>query len=921
MVCRNLTVVGAHTARRNLKGIPMPKIKAPLFSTRRRAAAMALFPFLSVSAFAQQSADPNVTQYRLANGLTVVLAPSKTAQSVALVTQYDVGSANEAPGRSGFAHLFEHLMFEGTKAVPDFDKIVSGIGGENNAFTQEDTTTYYMTGPKEALPVFLRLDADRMANLANAVSQVDLDNQRQIVLNEMRQNVLDQPGGAASEQSPSSLYPAGHPYGHATIGSIADLGAAKLDDVVAFHRVNYVPSNAIVTVTGSFDIEKTRELIDQTFGLVPKIDAPKDIAPLPLTAKAQRLEFVDAVATPVVTLSWPGAAGFSKQTVINDILAAAMTVGAKSLENRLVVQQGVASSVGMNWDGRQLGGIFTVAANAAQGVSAEKLETELHAALEAMRTEGITEETLKVVRTDFDTGFDRVPSSPLGFAMQLAHSALNGDARAWRAEADIAKTVTADEVTAALRGFADKTAQVSVIRPGARNTLYPPSIANSTGTSTAETIAARPEVTIPEIAIADAAALVFPKTETRKLASGATLVAYHIDDAAQVGIAISAKGGKVDAPVGLARLGMAVDSRGAGDLPLPELNVRFRESGISIWGSADTHYSQIVATAPVAKFDALAAQLADVVLRPRFDAKEWAAALDQTVNEVESSAKMPDYQAGRKLIMALYPAGSPEAREPDVAALKSLKSGDAKALFERLMRPDQIVFHVASNLPYDQVAAALDKAFAAWTDSGAASPFNGYNRPAVKEMRIDTQVDGATQAAIMLALPAPDDGSKESTPFGLAVQVLGGDANSRLNKILREEKGWSYGISAQSTGEKDRNNALLFVSTTVQADHTEESIAVIRGIISGLAAKPVTDEEFQSAKRTVRAQFLSAFDSAPVMAGFAASMAAQEYGLDDLRNYLAELDTVTLAQVNAQAALIAKSPVALSVAGDKAVMK
>ncbi len=900
----------------------MSNFKASLFSTGfRGVAASAFLSFPCASAIAQESIDPNVTQYTLANGLTVVLAPSRTAQSVALVTQYDVGSANEAPGRSGFAHLFEHLMFEGTKAVPDFDKVVSGIGGENNAFTQEDTTTYYLTGPKEALPVFLRLDADRMANLANAVSQEDLDNQRAIVLNEMRQNVLDQPGGAASEQAPSSLYPAGHPYAHATIGSIADLAAAKLDDVVAFHRVNYVPSNAIVTVTGSFDLEKTKALIDQTFGLVPKVEKPKAIVPVALTATPKRLKFVDAVATPVVTLAWPGPAGYSRQTVINDMLAAAMTVGAGSLENRLVVQQGIASSAGMNWDGRQLGGIFTVAANGAQGVSVDKLEAGLRAALDAMRTEGISEETLKVVRTDFETGYDRVPSSPLGFGIQLAQSALNGDARTWRGEVDIAKTVTAEEVTAALRAFTDATVQVSVVEPGARNTGYPPAIADSTGTSSAETVAARPEVVIPEIATTDAAAVVFPQTETRKLASGATLIAYHIEDLAQVGIAISTRGGKVDAPVGLARLGMAVDSRGAGDLPLSALNVRFRENGISIRGNAESHYSQIIATAPLKNLDALVGQLADVVLRPRFDDKEWTAALDQTVNAVDSARKMPDYQAGRKLIEAMYPAGSPEAREPDIAALKALKSEDAKALFQKLMRPDETVFHVASNLPVDQVVAALDKAFANWKATGNAGPFNGYNGPMVKDLRIDTQVDGATQAAILAALPAPDEGSKESTPFGLAVQVLGGDANSRLNKILREEKGWSYGISAQSTGEKDRNNSLLFVSTTVQADHTEESIAEIRKIIADLAVKPITDEEFQSARRTVRAQFLNAFESAPVMAGFAASMASQEYGLPDLKDYLAELDTVTLAEVNAQATNISKSPIALSVAGDKVTMK
>ena len=246
-----------------------------------------------------------------------------------------------------------------------------------------------------------------------------------------------------------------------------------------------MPSNAIVTVTGSFDIEKTKALIDQTFALAPKEDGPKTIAPTVLAAEAKRLEAVDAVATPVVTLMWPGAAGHSRQSLINDMLATAMTVGAKSLENRLVVQEGVASSVGVYWDSRQLGGIFVVAANAAQGASTQKLEASLRAALGEMRSEGVSEDALKVVRTDFETGYDQVPFSALGFAMQLSESAREGDARKWRVDVDLAKTVTAQEVTEALRGFADETALVSTIRSGARNTTYPPAIANSTGTSMA----------------------------------------------------------------------------------------------------------------------------------------------------------------------------------------------------------------------------------------------------------------------------------------------------------------------------------------------------------------------------------------------------------------------------------------------------
>lgn len=875
----------------------------------------------SFPARTEEAIDPNVTQYTLENGLTVILAPSKTAQTVALVTRYGVGSADEAPGRSGFAHLFEHLMFEGTNTVPDFDKVVSATGAENNAFTQEDATTYYLSGPKEALPLFLRLDADRMANLANAVNQEDLDNQRAVVLNEMRQNLLDRPGGSAREQSSASLYPQSHPYAHSAIGSIADLSAAKVDDVVAFHRLNYVPSNAYVAITGSFDVAAARALIDKTFALVPKSTSPIMPAVPDVTPKGQRLEFVDAVATPTISFKWPGARGFSKESVTNGMLGVALSVGKDSFDDRLVVQQGLASQAGGYWEDRELGGIFTLTVSAAQGVSAEKLEQEARKAIVDMQKQGFSEETLKIVRTEIETGYDSVPSNPLGLAINLAQSAQNGDARAWKREVELSKTVTPEDVSKAFRAFDINAALVSIVNPGLRNTDYPPVIAKSTGVSRAEPTSARADVVIAEIAMEKAAEVVLPVSETRKLASGATLVSYKIEDPAKAGISIVVKGGDNDAPTGLSNLGMAVTQRGAGDLSLAAMDSRYRESGITIYGSSDSHHSHINASAPVAKFDALTAQLADIVLRPRFDAKEWSALIDQNITRLESYRKLPEYQASKSLRQMLYPAGSPEVRDPQIEEMKIMKSDDAKSLFMTRMRPDATTFHVASNLPADAVASALDKAFAGWTSAGAPETLQEATLPSVKDVKAEIEVKGATQTAIMAALPAPGKNTAESVPFSLAVQVLGGGADSRLNKVLREEKGWSYGISAYADGDKNRNNSLLYVSTTVQADHTSDSFAAIRRIIGEMATKPISEEEFRSAQRTAKADFLSAFDSAPQAAMIVGYLSAKGYDLKDVRKLLTDIDAATLEDVRRQAEMIAKSPIAFSVAGDKATMK
>jgi zinc protease len=921
---RNFTALVRDLSRSIYKELFMSK---PTLQTMRHIllSTCFIFPLFSSQVISQEviqeSIDPNVTEYKLTNGLTVILAPSKTAQSVALVTQYRVGSANEAPGRSGFAHLFEHLMFEGTKAAPDFDKLVSAVGGQNNAFTQKDTTTYFMTGPKEALPLFLRLDADRMANLANAVTQVDLDNQRAIVLNEMRQNVLDQPGGAAREQTETALYPPAHPYAHSPIGSIADLGAAKLEDVISFHRVNYVPANANVIVTGSFDVAQAKAWIEQTFALVPNTPKRELQKAIDVPANPFRLNFVDEVPTPVVTLQWPGPRGFSKQTVTNSLAAGAMSVGKNAIDNRLIVEQGVASSVGAYWSGGEQGGSFKVVATAAQGVSAEKLEAALRATLAIIRKEGFTEDTLKIVRKDIETGYASVPSNPVGFGIALSESAFNGDARTWRGEVEIANAINATDVSNALRTFKDADAQVSIITPGARNSNYPPVIANSTGISNAEQTIARADILIPEIALDKAAALIIPPSETRKLASGASLVLYKIEDSAKVGVSLTISGGTLDAPVGLADLAMATNSRGVGDLSLPAIDERYRASGVSINGGAGRHFSQVRGSAPSQNFELLVEEFAQAILQPRFDGKEWAAAIDQTVTAVEGARKSPGFFAMQKLRATLYPKGAPELIEPEIPALKLLKSEDAKALFAARMRPDTAVFHVASTLPIDKVAAAIDRAFASWTALPNTTPLKGYSIPKVTEGRFDSQVDGATQTTIVAALPAPDEGTPEAIAYGLAAQVLGGDSGSRLNTILREEKGWSYGIGASVNGERNRNNSLLLISTTVQADHTEDSVKEIRTILKDLATKPITSEELDTAKRITKAQFLDAFNSAPAMAGFASALYSQGYDLKDLTTYLDKVENVDLNQVNAAAKQIATSPMALSIAGDKALMK
>jgi zinc protease len=381
------------------------------------------------------------------------------------------------------------------------------------------------------------------------------------------------------------------------------------------------------------------------------------------------------------------------------------------------------------------------------------------------------------------------------------------------------------------------------------------------------------------------------------------------------------KGGDIDGPVGLSDLGMSVTYRGAGDFPLPEMDSRYRAKGISLYGFSGRRFSQINASAPRAKINDLADQLADIVMRPRFDQAEWSALISQKVTDIEAQQKQPDYMAGRKMVAMLYPAGSLEVRLPDAAAIKNFKSKDARALYLARMRPDATTFHVASNLPTSEIVAAIDRAFAGWSASGSVGSFDTGSLPTVKEARTDIDMPGATQTVILAATPAPDESTGERAAFEIAVEVLGTGTSGRLNASLREEKGWSYGVSASVDGEMRRNDSLLYISASVQSDHTEDSIQEIRKILSELKSNPITEIEFKAGQRNIKARYLGYFADAAGSAATAGYIAAAGYSIADLQKGLEEIDKATLDDVNRQAAVIAQSPLTISIAGDKSKMK
>ncbi len=328
-----------------------------------------------------RSLELPITQSKLPNGLTIIVHEDHLLPEVATNLIYRVGSKDEQTGRTGFAHLFEHLMFMGTKRVPSkaFDEWMEAAGGSNNAWTSSDFTDYHETGPSTLLPLFLWLEADRLETLGREIDQPKLDLQREVVRNERRQTIENRPYGKVELRLPELLYPEAHPYHHPVIGSHTDLEAASVKDVRSFFEQHYVPANASLVVAGDVRASDVRALAEKYFGSIPSPPAPasKPAAPLPLPKldKTVRETIEDHVEMTKIVMAFPSPAHFQPGDAELDLLSSILSSGKSSrLYKALVYDKALAQSVSASQDSSALTSVFTIEIVVRPGVSVDVAE-------------------------------------------------------------------------------------------------------------------------------------------------------------------------------------------------------------------------------------------------------------------------------------------------------------------------------------------------------------------------------------------------------------------------------------------------------------------------------------------------------------------------------------------------------------------
>lgn len=410
-----------------------------------------LASMLVVTAMASAQINIKYEQYQLPNGLTVILHEDHSAPVTAAVVMYHVGSKNEKPKRTGFAHLFEHMMFQGSEHVADEEhfKLLQEVGANINGSTNEDVTNYFEVVPSNYLELALYLESDRMGFLLSAMTQEKLDNQRDVVKNERRQRVDNVPYGTADEKIAKAMFPAVHPYSWPVIGYMEDLSAAKMEDVKDFFRIYYAPNNACLSIAGDFTPAEVKPLIEKYFGSFERgrsFERPPMVA-VTIPANIEMM-FEDQVQLPRLYMTWHAPANFTREDAVLTVLGDILSSGKNSrLYKSLVFEKQVAQSVSASASSMEIAGLFQIEVTAKPEKTLTEMKTVVDGIMADVLKNGVTQKEIDKALTSTESRIINSAATVLGKSNTLANYFLQtGDANNINKQMDLYKGITPDEV-------------------------------------------------------------------------------------------------------------------------------------------------------------------------------------------------------------------------------------------------------------------------------------------------------------------------------------------------------------------------------------------------------------------------------------------------------------------------------------------
>jgi predicted Zn-dependent peptidase len=860
------------------------------------------------------------------------------APIVAVNIWYHVGSKDEPAGRSGFAHLFEHLMFNGSENHTGeyFDPFELAGATDMNGTTNSDRTNYFENVPTTALDMALWMESDRMGHLLGAIDQKTLDEQRGVVQNEKRQGE-NQPYGQVWDELGKKMYPVGHPYHHSTIGSMADLNAASLEDVKNWFRTWYGPNNAVLVLAGDIDLATAKEKVTRYFGDIPatptmaqpKIDVAKHDT-------STRETMTDKVPQARIYRLW-NIAEYGQRDVDRLQLLAQVLGGSKSsrLDTRLVHEDKLADNVSAQVSQSQLGSNFIITADVKQGVDPAKVEAIIGEELSKLLASGPTAVETEQARTVFKAsvirGIERIGGFG-GKADALAECTIyTGNPGCFRDSLKTFDTATAAELQAAGKRWLATGDHTLVVLPGTRQEIAEdPAVTPAPMTLPAvdpkyKTVATGVDRSTGVPSVEQFPDLKFPSVQRATLSNGTRVILAERHDVPVVQMNMLFGGGyasDVGAKLGTASFSMGMLDEGAGDLDALAFGNRAESLGANVGASASLDGGGAYLSALKEKIEPSLALYAQMLRQPRFDQKEIDRVKAQWIAGIAQEKARPNGAALRVMPPLLYGAGHPYAipfsGTGTEGSIASLTRDDLVAYHDKYVRPENATLVVVGDTTLKELTPKLEKAFAGWKGAGdvpAAATIADVALPVKPRVFLIDQ-PGAIQANIYVGQLMPSTKDAGATRLEIANAVLGGEFSSRLNMNLREDKHWAYGSYSFLQNAIGERPWLSFAA--VQIDKTAESLKEMSREINDYASgkAPATPEEVSKIQATEIRGLPGSFETANAVMGSLTGNVRYDRPDDYVTRRATEIKALTPAQVADAAKAIHPDALTWVVVGD-----
>ncbi|WP_106793551.1 pitrilysin family protein [Aquimarina sp. Aq78] len=812
----------------------------------------------------EEISDNNSTEFKidyekftLDNGLEVILHKDDSDPIVAVATMMHVGSNREKPGKTGFAHFFEHMSFNDSENTPvgANRKLIPEWGGQRNGGTWSDGTVYYEVVPKDAFEKILWIDSDRFGYMINTVTEAALEREKQVVKNEKRQRVDNAPYGYTDEIIRKNLYPEGHPYSWTVIGSLPDLQSATLDDVKEFYTQYYGASNGSLVIAGDIDIAKTKELVKKWFGEIRKGPDVAPLQPMAVTlGDSKSLYFEDNFAKlPELRIVYPTVEEYHKDTYALDILGQLLSGSKKSpLYKVLVEEKKLAPNPRSFQRSSEIAGEFSFIVRANAGKDLDSVHIAINNALIRFEKDGFTDNELKRIKAELETQLYQGFSTILNKAFQLVQdNEFKGDPGYISETAKLTNAVTRDDIMRVYNKYIkDKNyVMTSVVPKNQLNLAVADAQKAKVWIEEVKKDVASEEVEQGEEAVYEKTPSTHDRSEpdfgelplfkspevwTGELSNGMKLYGIENNELPLISFDITIPGGHLLDPIeksGISSFMTSMLMEGTATKTSAELEEAIGLLGASIDIFSGTEEIRLRASCLAKNFEDTVALIEEILLQPRWDEKEYARLKQALQTNLKGREASPQAIAsinfnkllyGNQNILGLPNSGTLETTE-------NISLDDIKKHYKNLS-PRNATFHIAGNINKSKVKETLSSLASNWNTESVAIPKIEITEKDQTDHLYFIDVPGSKQSVIFIGKLALSATNPEFNNLDYANEILGGGSSGRLFQTLRIQKGYTYG--AYSGIRAQKNISPFFVATSVRANATLPSLKIIEEMIT-----------------------------------------------------------------------------------------